>query len=108
MKYLINYSDNWADEMDVSGHVVLNQKEYKKFQKAISHLVYNKIEFEFSVGSNEYIEYGSYKSADSVYSVTEISDEDYKVLKKLDLTESGFAGDFVENVIEAAEESGEE
>lgn len=96
--YLLTYADNWADEMDLDGHVVLTNERYNKFKRQLEKLVESKEEIEFYVGTNEEIYYEGERLRD-VYSVKEISTSDYLTLKKLGLLSIGFADNFVEFII---------
>ena len=85
--YLLKYEDNWADEMDVEGHVILTEKEYQAFQESLEDKDY----FTFSVGSNEEIEYETIDDLKNRIDVDEISQEEYEVFKKFGLLSAGFA-----------------
>ena len=64
MYYLVKYSDNWADEMDIDGFALLTEELYDEFISMV-----NKIRellragetFEYYVGSNEFIFYDDEK-----------------------------------------------
>lgn len=92
-RYLLTYSDNWADEMDIDGHIVLTEKEYWEFEKALERCK----GFWFMVGSNQDIEYED-GEADGVVDVQKITEKEYKVLEKLGLLSAGFAEKFMDQL----------
>lgn len=101
--YLAKYDDNWADEFDVSGHCVIDEKTYEKLTKK---LITNP-SFTMYIGTNEDIEYGEDgQSAEDAIDFQEITQDEYNVLKKLGLARQGFAEKFVERVLES--EDGED
>lgn len=103
-RYLLTYSDNWADEMDIDGHIVLSEKKYLKFKKALEECE----GFYFSVGSNQGIKYDDAIDVEYVIDVQELTEEDYKVLNKLDLLSVGFAEEFVSQLIDSIESNEDE
>jgi hypothetical protein len=97
--YLVKYDDNWADEMDLSSHTVIDGETFEKFKKALD----TNPSFTFYVGTNEEIEYGGKygQDAEDAVSYEEITQEEYNTLKRLGLASSGrFADRFIECVIE--------
>lgn len=60
MYYLVKYSDNWADEMDIEGFAVFTQKEFCDFSNAIEeimNLIKNGKTYTYWFGTNEGVEY---------------------------------------------------
>jgi hypothetical protein len=98
--YLLKYSDNWADEMDIDGHAVLTSEEYNEFNSKVDELEY----LWFSVGTNEDIEYESNESIKRAYSVSAILEDDVDVLDRLGIMFRGYADSFVEAVLNAGED----
>jgi len=96
---MVTYEDNWADEMDIDGHYVLTEKEYKEFRQALKKTK----GFEFYIGTNEEIYYDDNYSVESVIDIKKINQEQYDVLKKLDLLSRGFASDFIDNIFSSVE-----
>lgn len=94
--YLVRYADDWSDEMDIDGHVVLNENRYIDFEIALDHMNY----LWFSVGTNQEIEYESNEQIREVVEVNEISEQDFQTLNRLDLLSTGFADSFVNQLIE--------
>lgn len=61
MYYLVKYSANWADEMDLEGLAVFTQKEFYDFSDTamkIAELIENREYYTYWFGTNEGIEYG--------------------------------------------------
>jgi hypothetical protein len=81
--YLTTIDTNWADEMDIEGHVAMNQKEYDSWQKTLKKV---KFPVTINIGTNEDLEISSKNEID----VREISKQDYETLKKLGLKSRGF------------------
>lgn len=105
--YLMKYSDNWADEMDVDGHTILTQEEYDQFTLAAANVKH----MYFCIGTNEDIEYGIGQwdsKIEDAYTVEEITEAEAKVLRKLDLAEAGFARKFYYNLVETYAEQRDE
>lgn len=92
--YLLRYADNWADEMDLEGYVVLDEEEHAAFQQKLNALD----GFTFVVGTNEDIEYDSKEDLEAVIDIEEITEADVDVLEKLDLLSVGFAGDLMDQL----------
>lgn len=103
-RYLLTYSDNWADEMDIDGHVVLTEREYREFKKSLEQCD----GFCFCIGTNEDIDYDDGSDAEDVISVQKITEEEYKVLENLGLLSAGFAEDFIEQLMQSVEDGDEE
>jgi hypothetical protein len=98
-KFLLTYGDNWADEMDIDGCCILSEKELDKFNKSVENFTGG----EFWIGTNESIEYDDKDSINGVYDIVEITPDEAKILKKLDLETMGFACNFYEFVINHSE-----
>jgi len=95
--YLFKYHDNWADEIDIDGYAIMNEKKKNKFEKSINHIKENNTGIYFYIGTNEEIDHATIP--DDLYDFVEISSDEYKTLKKLNITTMGFADSFIENVI---------
>ena len=76
--YLARFSSNWADEMDLDGFMVLEDKE--PLIEAIKEALEEPQEIYW--GTNEYTDYQNANQLLSEISFTEITDEEAKVLKK--------------------------
>jgi hypothetical protein len=97
--YLIKYEDNWADEMDISSHTVIDEETHKKFLKALL----KNPSFTMCVGTNEEIDYGTHgHRAEDAVCWKEMTQEEYNVLIRLGIARLGrFAERFIERVIDA-------
>lgn len=95
--FLVKYSDNWSDEMDVEGFRVFTEIEkneyFKAFEKIFKYNIKEYGSFEYGVGTNQQIEYKHFKNFERAFSVKEISKNEYIVLDDLDLSEFGFFPD---------------
>lgn len=109
--YLLKYEENWADEMDIDGYKVLTEKEKIEFEKNVHKIQSEEIEVNFCIGSNEDILYNEEDEddenclrVDNAYEITEITETEYSILNKLDMTDIGFASSFVETINDAIED----
>ena len=80
--YLATIDTNWADEMDLDGHVAMDQKEYDSWQKSLKKV---KFPVTVSVGTNEEVIISK-----KDIKVKEITKDDYEILNKLGLKSRGF------------------
>ena len=71
MKLLI-LNDNWADEIDCEGFMVVTEEEYKKWSDWLD----KKKTFWFSIGTNEDLEYKDKADLLSKITVKDISDDE--------------------------------
>jgi hypothetical protein len=74
---LVKYEDNWADEIDLKGFKLFTDDRWQEFQDAVPDKRFTRY-----VGSNQDIEYDGKKDFLSRFSVQEIEESDYQVLKK--------------------------
>lgn len=93
--YLVKYSSNWADEIDIDGHVVLSDGEYDIFMMQLNALENG---FTFCIGTNQEIDYESSSDVLDNLEVIAINDADFVVLNNLGLLSQGFAEDLVSTV----------
>jgi hypothetical protein len=75
--YIVKYADNWADEMDIQGFMVIPEKELKQWKKRIPS------RFTFGLGTNESIEYQSKKQFLDTVMIEKITTEKAMVLFEL-------------------------
>ena len=101
--YLVVYNGNYADEFDVYFHQVMSEEELTKARNLISKTDWQDVEFYF--GTNEEISVYTKELMEYLEDPTEITEEEYNVLKKLGLLKIGF-GDGLnwDSIIECAEE----
>jgi len=83
MKYVIKYSDNWADEMDVCGWGLFSEEEKDNFLKVIDNYFEDACEYFLYVGTNQEIEYENKEDFMNSFEIVEISDEEGKTIKKI-------------------------
>lgn len=92
--YLLNFTDNYADEFDVYGFKVLTEEEYKKGKIDSEEAFRLRMEdtranhrgdksVQISFGTNEWVEYYRFEDYLKSFKVTEISEDEYNVLAKL-------------------------
>lgn len=87
---LVQFSDNWADEIDVDGGKVMTEKEYELYMTAAKKAFENaEGSIDFVIGSNEWIDYNSIDSFKNTLTVRHITSEEYTVLKALNLDNYG-------------------
>lgn len=85
MNILVIYEGNWADEMDLYGFKIFTEKD-KYTKKQIKEAILRCNKKEFNCGSNE----EATLSADE-FTIKVISDDEYKIIKKLfNLYENSF------------------
>lgn len=82
MKLLVKYDSNWADEMDINGFKVLTDKQWEKYQRDFKKHFKEEC-YTYYVGTNEEIEYSDFEEFRNNFNVSEITDEEAAVLKKL-------------------------
>lgn len=95
MKWLVKFADNWADEMDVEGFIVLTNEEFVGY----AHLIEDTVkainsgrEFEWFIGTNEWIGYCEGETFKEAFSFEVIDDRFANVLKALLLEGYGSYG----------------
>ena len=105
--YLIETEADYADEFYVRGMCVLTEKEFEELNNTFSKYlererkrkekVKNKevlvplyyAEYEFYFGTNEFLSFESVEEIRDTYEIKEISEEQYKILKELNLLNFG-------------------
>jgi hypothetical protein len=106
--YLVTYTDNWADEIDVSGHMIMSDKDYKEFCKAAKEVFKSDGEFTYYVGTNQDITYYSYADFMETMHKRVITEAEIKVLEKFEICDSGnFPYNEIQETFESIE-SGED
>ena len=79
-KVIAIFEDNWADEMDVQGFVILTEKRWEAYKA--SGIAKNR-RFSLCVGSNEDIEYQNGKELLKNIKVRPITNEEEKTITKI-------------------------
>ncbi|AVH85411.1 hypothetical protein RsoM2USA_484 [Ralstonia phage RsoM2USA] len=82
-KILVKFSDNYADEFDVDGFMVIDKDQFNKEVALIKRMFDEYGEREFYFGTNESFNYGDFDEWFSVFTVTDITDSEADVLSKL-------------------------
>ncbi len=83
-KLLIEWSGNWADEMDLDGFQIVSEKAWTRFLELL-HEVDDKepiFPWEFCVGTNEHVEYESKQDFLDSLEITPISDSEVNVISE--------------------------
>lgn len=93
--YLLNFTDNYADEFDVYGFKVLTEEEYLKQKESSEKAFELRLEaaknskygpndcVEIGFGTNESVEFYSFENYMDSIKVMEINEDEYNVLAKL-------------------------
>lgn len=81
--FLVSYSSNWSDEMDIDGFCVMTEAGKKKYFEDFKKVFEVNGLYTFYVGTNEEIEYSNFADFKNDFTVEEISEEEAKVLDKL-------------------------
>ncbi len=79
---LIKYSGNWADEIDVSGYKLMTEDQWNEYLQDFKQKFEEDGEYNFCIGTNEDVEYSSFKGFEAAFKVKDIDDQEAKVLKK--------------------------
>lgn len=102
--YVVHYSDNWADEMDIEGFRIMSGSELNDYIKFAKLVFKEDGYYDYHIGTNQEITYENFGIFASNFEIHEISDEEYKVLDKLEL---GYCGMFPDNIGEGYEDEEE-
>lgn len=77
MFYYVHYIDNWADEMELEGFALMDEKEYEYYTATVNAIIADiesGLPFIYQVGSNEEIEYNNVDSFLSAFEVSEFEE----------------------------------
>lgn len=75
---LLKFEDNWADEIDCEGLMLLDEESYQKWVAWIDSLTV----FDFSIGTNEDLQYADKNELMNHIKVKDITDEEAAVISK--------------------------
>lgn len=100
--YLIKYSDNWADEMYIDGHTVIDLEKFHLLNQALKKVSYMK----FSIGTNEEIEYNG--NLEEPLEVLAITGYQYRTMKNMGIDNVGFAQYYIDDIFNKFKEIEEE
>ena len=98
--YLLQFEDNYADEFDAHGSVIIDEDQYTYLYSVVAQAVntenYSNLDEDYisavgvGLGTNEYIEYDDIADFMNQVTCTELTDEEYKVLEKFGFDDFGF------------------
>jgi hypothetical protein len=84
MKKLVVFRDNWTDEFDISGFLILDLEAYDMYDQAARKYFEAGNEAEFYFGTNnEYVTYSSYEEWSRAFRVVLIEDDEAAVIHRL-------------------------
>lgn len=81
-KVLVTYSSNWADEINIGGKKVLTKNDWDNICQEVKKIFEKTHVLTHHVGTNEDIEYYSYKDWLSDYKIVEITTGESIILEK--------------------------
>lgn len=77
MFYYVHYIDNWADEMELEGFALMDEKEYERYIVTVNAIITDMEcgqPFIYQVGSNEEIEYNNVDDFLSAFETSEFEE----------------------------------
>lgn len=77
MFYYVHYIDNWADEMELEGFALMDEKEYEHYVATVNAIITDiecGLPFVYQVGSNEEIEYNNINGFLGAFEVSEFEE----------------------------------
>lgn len=77
MFYFVRYTDSWADEMELEGFALMDEKEYEHYVATVNAIIANiesGLPFVYQVGSNEEIEYNNINGFLGAFEVSEFEE----------------------------------
>lgn len=77
MFYYVHYIDNWADEMELEGFALMDEKEYEHYTATVNAIIADiecGLPFVYQVGSNEEIEYNNVNGFLGAFEVSEFEE----------------------------------
>lgn len=80
--FLVQFSDNWADEIDVEGCMIMTDEEYEAYLAAARRAFEVRGEVSFCIGTNESIEWESIHDFEKTLFARYITEEEATVLNK--------------------------
>lgn len=108
--YLLQFEDNYADEFDAYGSVVIDEDQYKYLYSVVKQAIttedYSNLDEDYtsdvcvSIGSNEYIEYDDIAALMKHVKCTNLTDAEYNVIRRFGFNRCGFT-DFWDTIVEA-------
>lgn len=80
---LVSFEDNWADEMDICGWNIMTEEDKDEYFSDFKKIFDERGYYNFSVGTNEDIEYDSFKDFKSHFKIKKLTDEESKIICKV-------------------------
>ena len=115
--YLLQFTDDYADEFDATGSIIIDENQYKYLYSVVEQAVttddYSKLDEEYTfdigvgLGSNEYIEYDDIADLMIHVECTELTEDEYNVLTKFGFDDFGFTN-FWDTIAEAVASDNDE
>ncbi|MBR6612911.1 MAG: hypothetical protein IKK93_11930 [Campylobacter sp.] len=90
-QFLVKTSTNWADEMDLDGFVILDEKELEEATKEMADLAAEDFDAEVSIGTNEEMDIEASEVLDELNNAIELTPEEYENISRLIGTKYGFS-----------------
>lgn len=78
--YIVKFVDNWADEMDVAGFYIYEKTTWDELKTNIENI---KTKMEFSIGTNEELEYRNGKELLNSFVEIPLTFEKYEIILQL-------------------------
>jgi len=88
-KVIVKWEDNWADEMDLNGFVIMKEEDWNRFLVYMGNIDY---EIVYCIGTNEEITYANGNEALNYFEMEFITSDQAQVFEDLNITTSGFSG----------------
>ena len=89
----IQFNDNWADEMDITGGRIMTEQEYEEYIAAAKKAFEVKDYIDFWFGTNEFIDYRNFTDFINTLTINSITKKEEDVLKQFGLENYGFFPD---------------
>ena len=90
-QFLVKTSTNWADEIDLDGFIILDEKELEEATKEMAELAANDFEAEINIGSNEKINVEASEVLYELNNAIELTPKEYENISRLIGTKYGFS-----------------
>ena len=90
-QFLIKTSTSWADEIDLDGFIILDEKELEEATKEMTELAADNFEAEISIGSNEEMNVEASEVLNELNNAIELTPEEYENISRLIGTRYGFS-----------------
>ena len=82
-QFLIKTSTSWADEIDLDGFIILDEKELEEATKEMTGLAADNFEAEISIGSNEKINVEASEVLYELNNAIELTPKEYENISRL-------------------------